>query len=218
MQKRLRRLKKKLNRKFQNFLNLLALVFKLGLTLFVFFFVVLFLISRPLEIFSDYFVDHTEEVTDEGRISEDEFIRRVEPTAKEVEKTHNVRPSLLIAQAALESDWGNSGLSKEANNYFGIKGLSGREYATKEYYDDEWENIQTSFKHYNSMEDSIIDYANLIKNGTSWDADFYKEVKEASDYKEAAYAMQKAGYATDPDYASKLIHIIEKYHLYEMDH
>src|SRR5699024_1630101 len=115
MQKGLRRLKKKLNRKFQNFLNLLALVFKLGLTLF---FVFLFCVLRPLEIFSDYFVDHTEEVTDEGRISEDEFIRRVEPTAKEVEKTHNVRPSLLIAQAALESDWGNSGLSKEANNYF----------------------------------------------------------------------------------------------------
>ena len=66
------------------------------------------------------------------------------------------------------------------------------------------------------MEESIMDYANLITNGTSWNTDFYKKVREADDYKEAAYAMQ-AGYATDPDYASKLIHIIEKYHLYEMD-
>src|SRR5699024_11536597 len=113
------------------------------------------------EIFSDYFVDHTEEVTDEGRISEDEFIRRVEPTAKEVEKTHDVRPSLLIAQAALESDWGNSGLSKEVNNYFGIKGSSGREYATKEYYDDEWENIQTSFKHYKDRKSTRLNSSHV---------------------------------------------------------
>jgi len=218
MQRRFRRFKKNINQRFQNFLNLLSLLFKLGFTLLFIFFVVLFLISRPLNIFSDFFVDHSEETAEVGRITEDEFIQRVEPTAKEVEQTHGVRPSLLIAQAALESDWGNSGLSKESNNYFGIKGSSGREYATKEYYEDEWEDIHASFKQYPSMKESIIDYANLIKNGTSWDADFYKQVKEAGDYKEAAYAMQEEGYATDPDYARKLIHIIEKYHLYEMDH
>ena len=217
MPKKFRRFKKKLNRKFQNFLNLVALVFKLGLIVVILFFGVLFLISHPLEVVSDYFIDHTEEVADKGRISEDEFIQRVEPIAKKVEQTHGVRPSLLVAQAALESDWGNSGLSKESNNYFGIKGSNGREYATKEYYEDEWEDIQASFKQYNSMEESIMDYANLITNGTSWNTDFYKKVREADDYKEAAYAMQEAGYATDPDYASKLIHIIEKYHLYEMD-
>src|SRR5699024_6085391 len=188
MQRRFRRFKKNINQRFQNFLNLLSLLFKLGFTLLFIFFVVLFLISRPLNIFSDFFVDLSEETAEVGRITEDEFIQRVEPTAKEVEQTHGVRPSLLIAQAALESDWGNSGLSKESNNYFGIKGSYGREYATKVYYEDEWVIIQTSFKVYISMKVSIIDYANLIDNGTSWDANFYKEVKEAGDYKEAAYA------------------------------
>jgi len=217
MQRKFRKFKNKMNRKFQKLLDRIAFIFKLVFVLTILFFVVLFFITKPSKIVSDYFINHAEQAKNEGRITEEEFIQLFTPVAKDVEKTHGTRPSILIAQAALESDWGNSGLSKESNNYFGIKGSNGTEYVTKEYYDDEWESIHASFKHYDSIEDSIIDYANLIKNGTTWDSDFYLEVIEAPNYKDAAYAVQEAGYATDPEYANKLIYIIEEYHLYEID-
>ena len=49
------------------------------------------------------------------------------------------------------------------------------------------------------------------------DSNLYYDAIEATNYKDAAYALQKAGYATDPTYADKLIHLIEQYHLYEID-
>ncbi|MEY8292534.1 glucosaminidase domain-containing protein [Carnobacteriaceae bacterium 52-44] len=217
MQRKFRKFKNNMNRKFQKLLDRIALVLRIGIALTVIFFVVLFLIAKPSEIVSDYFINHAEQSKDESYMTEEEFIQLFTPIAKKVEKTHGTRPSLLIAQAALESNWGNSTLSIKSKNYFGIKGINGTQYATREYYDNEWESIQASFKHYDTVEDSIVDYANLIKNGTSWDADFYIEAIEATNYKDAAYAVQEAGYATDPNYADKLINIIEQYHLYEID-
>lgn len=54
---------------------------------------------------------------------------------------------------------------------------------------------------------------NFFLNGTSWNKDKYNGVIAADDYKKAAQELQSAGYATDPDYAEKLINIIEKYDL-----
>lgn len=217
MQGKFRAFKKKLQKKFQKLTDRLVLVFKIGIGLIAIFFIVLFILAKPAEIVSDYFVDYAEQRAGEGRLTEEEFIQMMTPAAKKVEGTHGTRPSLLIAQAALESDWGNSALSRQSNNFFGIKGSNGSKYVTKEYYDNEWESIYANFKHYNTVEDSVVDYANLLKNGTSWDENFYQEVIEADNYKEAAYAVQEAGYATDPNYADKLIRIIEQYHLYEID-
>lgn len=217
MQREFKKFKRKTTKRVQNFTRLFSLFLKLGFATILIFFVVLFLIGTPSKIVSDYFTTSSNFIFNAEYMSEDEFVRLLTPYAKQVEETHGTRPSILIAQAALESDWGNSSLSRDSNNYFGIKAPDGTQYATKEFYNNEWESIQATFQYYDSLEDSIVDYANLIANGTSWDSNLYKGAIEATNYIDAAYALQKAGYATDPTYAEKLIHLIEQYHLYEID-
>lgn len=217
MQREFKKFKIKMNKKVQNFTRLVSLFLKLGFVTVLIFFVVLFLIGTPSKVVNDLFSTSNNFSFNAAYMSEDEFIHLLTPYAKQVEETHGTRPSILIAQAALESDWGNSTLSRDSNNYFGIKDPNGTQYATKEFYNNEWESIQASFKYYDSLEASIVDYANLITHGTSWDSNLYYDAIEATNYKDAAYALQKAGYATDPTYADKLIHLIEQHHLYEID-
>ena len=150
-------------------------------------------------------------------MSRDEFITEVASHAKPLEDSHGIKPSVTIAQAILESNWGESSLSRQENNYFGIKGKSGdQKYVTREY-EDGWKEIHASFRSYPSLEASVNDYADLIKGGTAWDSDLYKGVQEAATYQEAAHALYAAGYATDPTYPDKIIEIIEQYDLDRYD-
>lgn len=215
MQKRIRKFQRNIKKRVSNLFDVLALTTKIGLALVVLFFLFIFIIAKPLNLLQ---VSQTTEINEENvaNLNHEEFIELVTPYAQEAAASYDVRPSLLVAQAALESNWGNSSLSRDDHNYFGIKSKKGNKYATKEH-DEDWQEIDATFKEYDSLESSVLDYASLLQNGTSWDGDFYQEVTEAENYKEAAYAIQKAGYATDPDYAEKLIHIIEQYQLYELD-
>jgi len=213
MKQQIRNMKRTLMRLLDSFIARVTLSLKVMLALVGVFFLIFFFIIQPYE--------ETERANNETEISQtmsrEEFIQTLTPPAKEAQEEYGTRASLLIAQAALESNWGASELSKEANNYFGIKDASaGEEYATREY-NNEWTTVNASFKRYDSLAESVADYANLIKNGTSWDQDFYQPVLEADHYTEAAEAVQEAGYATDPNYADKLIQIIEQYQLYELD-
>lgn len=145
------------------------------------------------------------------------FIEKMVPKAQELQETYHVLPSIIISQAVLESNWGQSELAQKENNYFGIKDAKeGAIYSTKEYYDD-WVTMDEPFKVYSSFEESMDDHAKLLAFGTSWDNLHYSEVIEATDYQSAAFALQEAGYATDPTYANKLIRIIETYELYQYD-
>ena len=110
-------------------------------------------------------------------------------------------------------DSGRSELSTKYNNYFGIKAKSGGvELETKEYENVVEKSVLDPFKKYDSKKDSFKDYARLIST-----ADRYKKVLEAKDYKEAITLIKACGYATDPNYASKVIEIIENYNLTELD-
>lgn len=219
MQQKGRNKKRSWKKTGKEFINNVTLTFKIAFSLVVLFFVILFFIVEPMEIMShDFFKPQDEFTIPSSGSVEENFIQMVAPHAKQAQQTYGTRPSLLIAQAALESDWGRSGLSTESNNYFGIKGSSSdKAYATSEFNNEEWIQIQASFRQYDSIAESIDDYGNLLQNGTSWDANFYRKAIEASDYKEAARAIHEAGYATDPNYANKLIRIIEQYQLYELD-
>lgn len=219
MQQKLRTKKRKWKKAWTEFIHHVTLTFKIALSLVVLFFIILFVIVEPMEIMSHDFFQSQEDVfsSSSGSIEED-FIQMIAPHAKKAEQTYGTRPSLLIAQAALESDWGRSDLSKESNNYFGIKGsASDKAYATREFNNEEWVQINASFRQYDSIDESVDDYGKLLQNGTDWDPHFYQKALEATDYKEAAKAVHEAGYATDPNYADKLIRIIEQYHLYELD-
>ena len=147
-------------------------------------------------------------------MNKQEFIERVYEVSKEGYREYGILPSLVIAQAILESAWGEKHI---ANNIFGIKAGSswngefvvrktsewdGKKYVTKE----------EKFRAYDTMEDSIKDYLKLI--GTS---KRYEKVRKAKDYKEACKLIYEAGYATDPKYSDKLINIIESNKLYQYD-
>ena len=73
------------------------------------------------------------------------------------------------------------------------------------------------FKVYKSWEDSLVKHAELIFYGTSWNAKQYQAVLEAKDYQSQARGLQSSGYATDPDYADKLIAMIEEWQLTQYD-
>ncbi|GEQ34447.1 glycoside hydrolase family 73 protein [Marinilactibacillus psychrotolerans] len=149
---------------------------------------------------------------------EQEFIHELAENAVIIEAKYHVRPSVMMAQAILESNWGKSELAQREKNYYGIKGENPSSYTTKEFEEDEWIEISAQFRSYDSLLESMEDYAKLLNNGTEWDGELYKEVIEAPNYIESAEALQTAGYATDPDYPEKVISLIETYELYKYDH
>ncbi len=125
-------------------------------------------------------------------------------------------PSLTIAQAIIESGWGKSGLTKRANNLFGMKWFTNCGYEfeyglTKEYINNVWITIKAKFKKYNSWADSITDHTNLLMTTR------YKPVRECLDYLCATLQIKKCGYATSPQYTQTLRNAIEKYKLNKYD-
>jgi flagellum-specific peptidoglycan hydrolase FlgJ len=135
-----------------------------------------------------------------------EFLEEIKPDIIEVANEINVLPSVLTAQAILESRWGKSRIG---NNIFGVK--AGRSWtgATKT---AKTAAGDATFRDYDSVGDSIQDLGRVLSGSR------YTAVRGTSDYAVAAQALQDAGYAgSEKDYASKLISIIEKYKLYEMD-
>lgn len=133
-----------------------------------------------------------------------------------------ILPSVSAAQAILESGWGKSSLARSPNhNLFGIKASADWTGAvvrlpTQEFIDGEYVTIQAPFRRYRSWKDSILDHA-LFFTSTAWRQSHYQNVVGEEDYRKACLALQAAGYATDPTYASKLIHLIESYHLHIWD-
>jgi len=143
------------------------------------------------------------------------FFNKIIPLAIEDYRKTGVLPSLTIAQACLESNFGRSGLATRANNLFGIKGeWNGRyvEMETTEYVRGKPIRVIARFRAYPSWSESIADHSMLFTRLTR-----YRGVLKAKNYREACRAVAKAGYATDPNYAEKLIALIEKYKLYEID-
>lgn len=143
------------------------------------------------------------------------FLEIIVPMARKNMAKTGVLASLTIAQAILESKYGNSGLTKSANNLFGIKGAYNGQSVTlptTEYEKGVKKTIMAPFRKYPSWQDSLEDHSNFLKKYSR-----YRGVLNAKDYKEACHAIQAAGYATDPNYAIQLISLIEKYKLYEWD-
>ncbi|MGN7043230.1 phage tail protein [Bacillus safensis] len=145
-----------------------------------------------------------------------DFIKKLAPGAQKVYKKYNVLASLVIAQGCLESGFGSSGLSQQANNLFGIKGTYNGKYVlmwTSE--QDKKGNvtrIQAKFRKYPSYAESLADLGSLYTRLSR-----YKDVVGEKDYKKATAAVSKAGYATDINYATKLNSIIFTYKLTQYD-
>jgi peptidoglycan hydrolase-like protein with peptidoglycan-binding domain len=144
------------------------------------------------------------------------FINSIKDGALKGYSDYEILPSLTIAQAILESGWGNSQLSVRANNLFGIKAFSNWRgdkitLPTTEWYGDKKQVINADFRVYDSLNKSIEDHNRLLAT------ERYKPARECSDYREASRKIYECGYATDPEYPEKLIRIIEENKLYEFD-
>ena len=152
-------------------------------------------------------------------MTESEFISRLLPYAEaDMQRTH-IAASLTIAQAALESAWGNSSLTVKANNLFGIKGsgpAGSLSIRTTEYRNGQAVQVSALFRAYNNWGESVADHSALIAQGVSWNRALYSKVIGV-DGKTAAREIAAAGYATDPNYAAKLIGIMNTYNLYQYD-
>ncbi|GEL15495.1 N-acetylmuramidase [Pediococcus cellicola] len=149
-----------------------------------------------------------------------QFIRTIAPYAQKMHKQYGILPSITIAQAILESDWGTSQLSKSYNNYFGIKGTiyqTTKEMKTQEFVNGKWVTVTARFRVYNNWQESVRDHTLLFVNGTNWNKNQYRSVLSAKDYQTAAKALYEDGYATDPDYSQKLISLIQTYQLQKYD-
>ncbi|MGK0551560.1 glycoside hydrolase family 73 protein [Enterococcus faecalis] len=157
---------------------------------------------------------------EEKQVSKEEFIARISPYAQELQASYGVLPSIIIGQAILESNWGQSQLAAKYNNLFGIKAYGNQpkvNLETKEYVNEVWITIQGDFRVYQTWEESMKDHTRLFVEGVDWNPRLYEKVLLAKNYKEAAEALQTAGYATDPTYAEKVISVIEANHLYKYD-
>lgn len=150
------------------------------------------------------------------------YLDTIKPYAKEAWSINKILPSILGAQAILETGRGTSGLSKPPyNNHFGIKASddwNGRTVVmpTSEYVNGSWITVNASFRAYDSIAESMIDYGKFFTS-TEWRKENYKHVVGETDYKKACWALQNAGYATDQGYAQKLINLIEQNNLQAWD-
>ena len=155
-------------------------------------------------------------------LTQQEFIDIVAPVAKEVAKANNLYASVMIAQASLESGFGKSTLSSEPNyNMFGIKGEYQGESVgmyTNEYENGKWIRIVQDFKKYPNFQASFEDNAKLLRNGLTWNKNFYSGtwIENTKSFQDATLWLQ-GRYATDPAYANKLNNIIQSLNLTQFD-
>lgn len=149
-------------------------------------------------------------------MNKENFINLVKDGAIDGHKNHGIFASVTIAQAILESGWGESTLSIKAKNLFGIKAFDDctGDYVTMdttEYYNGMRQTVSARFRAYNSFNDSIKDHTKLLLT------ERYRAVREASNYKDACNALKNCGYATDPNYPSLLINLIDQNNLTQYD-
>jgi len=138
------------------------------------------------------------------------YIQTYAGIAVEKMREHKIPASITLSQGILESAAGKSELAQNANNHFGIK--CGGNWNGKTYTKDD-DKKDECFRKYDSPEQSFDDHTIFLQ--TSRYADLFS--LEITDYKAWAHGLKKAGYATHPQYADRLIRIIEEYELMRYD-
>ena len=142
-----------------------------------------------------------------GNLTPNEFVEFIAPYAQASEQETGIPASITIAQAALETGWGRSA-RRAQNNLFGIKGSGNAGSArlwTREYVRGRWVRVRASFAAYTSFRESVIAHGRLISERPT----YARAMEVVNDPRAFARALQRAGYATDPGYASKLLSIVD---------
>lgn len=143
------------------------------------------------------------------------FLERLAPHAEEASRVTGIPAKFMLGQAALESGWGKREIvgANGANSYnlFGIKATGGWkgkvvEAVTTEYVNGTPQTRVEKFRAYDSYADAFRDYANLLRKNPRYEA----VIANAQSVEGFAQGLQRAGYATDPQYAAKLTRIIKQ--------
>jgi flagellum-specific peptidoglycan hydrolase FlgJ len=147
------------------------------------------------------------------------FIASVVPAAQSAMRMWRVPASITIAQAILESGWGQSALAIQAKNFFGIKfnqhleGDGYIQFPTREVVGDASETVLAEFEKYNSVEQSFDAHGRLLATSSRYAA----AMEEADDPFVFAAQLYKTKYSTDPAYPSELCKIITQFRLTQYD-
>ena len=144
----------------------------------------------------------------------EQFVSRMLPAAQRASDATGVPAQLILAQAALESGWGRREIRTEdgqtSHNVFGIKADRSWkgpvvEAVTTEYVNGVAQKGRASFRAYGSYDEAFSDYARFLATNPR-----YANVLSTQDPAEAAHGLQRAGYATDPQYGGKLVRIMKQ--------
>jgi len=154
-----------------------------------------------------------------GGTPQEQFISSIADAAVQSTDASGIPASVTIAQAILESYWGSSRLAREANNYFGIKAQTRGGSAGSVWF-DVWEVIggrnvmqAQAFRAYRTVAESFVDHGLFfVENGR-----YAGAMAARGNARQFAREVNRAGYATDPAYASKLIGLMDRYDLYRYD-
>jgi len=150
-----------------------------------------------------------------------EFFNSIAKDSVDISRDADLYPSVLMAQAGLESGFGRSGLSKHHHNLFGIKGSFNGASATLKTWEDvngSAITIHAGFRSYPSTKESILDYAQLLKSGLSYNASFYSGAwRSQTDSHTDVTAFLQGRYATDTQYTDKLNRLIDDFDLTRFD-
>lgn len=144
--------------------------------------------------------------------TKDEFLTMLQSHAN-LAKQYNIFPEVMMGQAILESGWGQSKLSKQSKNIFGVKVPNNEKgqgkgdlYDTYEYINGKYVKVKAEFRRFNTYEESIRQYLQLLSGP------YYSRygVSSAIDYKEQVQRIKNAGYATAHNYVSSVLNVIDK--------
>lgn len=144
-----------------------------------------------------------------------QFIQSVAQGAIDGWNQYRVLPSITVAQAILESGWGQSSLSTSAHNLFGIKGsYNGHSVVmrTREVYGGRSVYVNANFRAYANNSESVTDHGRFLNVNSR-----YRNLLGDTNYVSVANKLRQDGYATDPSYTNSLINLVRTYNLTQLD-
>ncbi|MDX1667346.1 MAG: glucosaminidase domain-containing protein, partial [Saprospiraceae bacterium] len=145
------------------------------------------------------------------------YIQKYDYLARDLKRQTGIPVAIIFAVAGLESNWGTSDLAVRGNNHFGIKSnnWSGPTYCKRtpeyDYVRGQFYSSYECFRKYDLIRNSYLDFGRYLKTRGLYDRLFYNSEQ---DYESWTEGLQRAGYATDPEYARKLMRLILEYRLF----
>ena len=157
----------------------------------------------------------------------EKFIEEIGAMARADMAKSGICAAVTVAQAILESGWGKSDLAVKAKNIFGMKcSLSGNTWpgsswdgkssynkSTGEYYSGSYTTVKADFRVYKSWAESVADHSAYLAGAKNGSALRYAGLVGCTDYRKAAQIIKNGGYATSPDYVTKICNIVEQHNL-----